>query len=691
MKLLVIKDLKISIPVQDGVVHAVRGVDLTLRSGESLGIVGESGSGKSLTMKAIMGLLPENAKAEGEILFFEKNLLTKTEKEFEMIRGSSIALVNQNPASCLNPIIKVGKQMYDAILARRKVIIKTAKKYLKSINKKYEMNVFKMKDDEIAEKLRPYHPNETEFKRVLFSILNNLKAYHTDISKKTIMEGSLELLKEVGIDNPLQRYNQYPFELSGGMRQRIVIAIALSSNPHIIIFDEPTTSLDVITQAQILNLIKKLQKKRGFAYIFVSHNLSVISNIAKRVMVMYAGKIMEEGTVEQVFNNPLHPYTKALFNSLPILEEDKELTSIPGMAPDLLEVKDMDQFAPRNEYPLEIDYQKEPPLFDAGSGHRARTWMLHPLAPKKTPLTKVKKEKKEVESFENKLLQIKDINKTFTHRFGETNALIDVNLDLYEGEILAIVGESGSGKTTLGKIITGLTHQDKGEIRIGDNVLSDVNEKGKYKYHYKDRTQIQMIFQDSLSALDPRLTIGESIAEGLEIKHQYTKEEIEERVIKVMKEVDLDPKLMDRFPSMISGGQRQRVEIARSLIVNPKVLIADEPVSDLDVSIQANVINLFEKIRKDMQISIIFITHNLALVQHFASRVAVMYHGRIVEVGKTKDIFTNYKHPYTKALFSAVPKISEENYENVDFIYDVNKKGHYETDKKGHMVWVNEE
>ena len=688
--LLEVKGLNINIEVSQGTLHAVRGIDFNVYENDSLGIVGESGSGKSVSMKAIMGLSAPNTTVSGNIIFEGKNLVDYTEKDFEKIRGNKIAIVSQNPSGNLNPIIKIGKQMSDVIKARELLIRNAAKTYLKKQSKNVGINLLKCTDEEVEKAIDALDLDNHQKKAALYEILMQKHHYSEKINKSTVKEKAINLLKEVGIDNPELRYNQYPFELSGGMKQRVVIAIALSGNPKLVIFDEPTTALDATIQTEILLLIKKLQKDRNFSFVFITHNLAVISKIVNRVIVMYAGKILEEGSVKQVIDNPTHPYTIALFKSVPTLDRNRKLYSIPGNAPDLIEVEDIDQFAYRNDSPLEIDFKKEPPLFEIEEGHKARSWLCHEYAPK----LEKKQEEDEPRVFktpcEEKVLEIRNLSKQYYSRYGDVHALIDLSLEVRKGEMLCVVGESGSGKTTLAKVITGLEAQNSGEILLNGNKLSYIDKK-KYKYNHEERTKIQMIYQDSQSALNPKMTIREIIAEGLYISKEHPKEEFDGLISEVLKKVDLPENILNRYPYMLSGGQKQRVQIARCLIANPLVLIADEPVSDLDVSIQANIINLFDKLKNENNLTIILIAHDLSLVQYIADKVAVMYCGRLVEYGTSEDVFKNPVHLYTKTLLNSVPdfdyqkelvKIDRPKYESV-------VSGTYTDLGNGHIVFKN--
>lgn len=591
-----INNLHISIETEQGMLHAVRGVDFEVHSKEIVGILGESGAGKSMTMKAVKGLLPSKAQINtGEMIFKGTSLLSDDTTKITHIRANEIACIPQNPTTAINPIITVGKQMNDVLLAKKN----PAKKY----------------------------------------------------TKKELKEECIQMLNHVGIDQPELRYHQYPFELSGGMCQRVVIAMALLGNPQLVICDEPTTSLDVTSQAKIIQLLMDLQKELGFAMIFISHNLAVLAKMCSRVYVMYSGIIVEEGDLQCIYKNAKHPYTIALFDALPMLDKKYKLRAIPGNAPSLINVKDMDQFADRNPYALEIDYKKEPPMFEVSSTHRVRSWLMHPLA-KNLDFTPEKELVSRIipHISDEIILELHNVSKYFQNRYGKTTAVKDVGFTVRKGEIFALVGESGSGKTTIGKMITGIHKPDKGEIYYKNNLL--ISHK-----KIKRNSEIQMVFQDANASLDPRMTVRELITEGLVIQKRYPKEEIEEKVKACLKEVSLSENILDRYPFEISGGQRQRVEIARALIVNPECLIADEPVSDLDASIQADIINLFDQIRRERKISIIFITHDISLIQYLADRVGVLYKGVLVELADKNDIFQNPTHEYTKCLFDSAPNM----------------------------------
>ncbi|MBQ9929684.1 MAG: ABC transporter ATP-binding protein [Oscillospiraceae bacterium] len=645
MPILEIRNLHISIKTQQGRLHAVRGVDIALNPGEIVGILGESGAGKSMTMRAVTGLIPPDARIdEGEILFDGRSLLGCTEAEMMCIRGTQIAYVAQNPTAAINPIITVGRQMTDALIAKKKAARLAARLQLRAFEKQHGIKLLGVSLAAAKKKLAQLD-GAAEIEAALDS-------YHRKYTKAELKAECIRMLERVGIDQPRLRYGQYPFELSGGMNQRVVIAMALLGNPRLVICDEPTTSLDVTSQAKIIQLISQLQKELNFALVFISHNLAVIGKLCNRVYVMYAGVVVEEGGVHAVYNQGMHPYTKALFDALPVLDKQYRLRAIPGAAPSLVDVRDMDQFADRNPYALEIDYKKEPPLFQVAQNHKVRSWLAHPMAKAlklEAPRDLIRREASRVS--DEIILRICGVTKRFANRFGATVAANDVSFCVRKGEIFALVGESGSGKTTLGKIISGIQKPDAGEIYYRDVLLSS---PGKVR---RD-TDIQMVFQDANASLNPRMTVGELVAEGLVIQRRHSKQEIEEKVRACLREVALDENIIDRYPFEISGGQRQRVEIARALIVDPCCLIADEPVSDLDASVQAGVLNLFDQIRRERDISIIFITHDISVVQYLADRVGVLYKGRLVELADKGEIFRKPLHPYTRSLFASAPSLS---------------------------------
>nr|WP_275950891.1 ABC transporter ATP-binding protein [Cytobacillus citreus] len=603
-----VKNLQVSFDTYAGEVKAVRGVSFHLNKGETLAIVGESGSGKSVTSKSLMKLIPNppGRITGGEIIFEGKNLVNYTEKQMQKIRGSDISMIFQDPMTSLNPTMTVGKQIMESIIK------------------------------------------------------------HQKLPKKQAKEKAIELLEMVGIINAHKRLTAYPHQFSGGMRQRVVIAMAISCNPKVLIADEPTTALDVTIQAQILELLKNLQKKMGTSIIFITHDLGVVANIADRVAVMYAGKIVEIGKVDEIFYNPQHPYTWGLLGAMPNLNEDaEELITIPGSPPNLLNPPIGDAFANRNKYAMKIDYQIEPPMFKVSDTHYAATWLLHEKSPKVLPPDALKKHR-QVHSKERKkerlskkrvkrekLLEIKNLKQYFSSGSNVVKAVDGISFEIFKGETFGLVGESGCGKSTTGRTIIRLYHATEGEV-LYNNV--NIHDKKSSSESQKLNQKIQMIFQDPYSSLNPRQTVADIIAEGMDIHGLAAgKKERLEKVYELLETVGLNREHANRYPHEFSGGQRQRIGIARALAVEPEFIIADEPISALDVSIQAQVVNLMKKLQKEKGLTYLFIAHDLSMVKYISDRIGVMYKGRIVELAESEELYQNPLHPYTRSLLSAIP------------------------------------
>lgn len=595
-----LQDLSVQFHTGKEIVQAVRGVSLEVQEGEVLAIVGESGCGKSVLCKSVMKLLPQTAYiAGGRILVDGVDITDYREREMEKLRGNVFSMVFQDPMTSLNPTMKIGTQ--------------------------------------IAEAVRVHEPK---------------------IRKAELDGRVLELLGLVGIDRAKERMQQYPGQMSGGMRQRCVLAIALASNPRILFADEPTTALDVTIQAQILELFRNIQKKFRTATILVSHDLSVVAGVADRVAVMYAGKIVEIGTTEEIFYQPKHPYTWALLQSLPALSKGKaELFTIPGMPPNLAHPPKGDAFACRNPYAVARDYEEEPPMFRVSDTHYAATWLLAEDAPKimfgreNGKKRVIHQEWKDAEV----LLDVRHLNHAFSlSRKLAVKAVDDVSFQLRKGEIFGLVGESGSGKSTVARCIMNLYHNGSGGVYYNGIPLHD--RKAYRKMRRQIRQNIQIIFQDSTSSLNPRMKVKDIITEPLVINHIRPKRgTYREEAAFQMKYVGLDESFMDKFPGELSGGQRQRVAIARAVIMEPELLIADEPIASLDVSIQAQIVNLFRHLQEEHGFTFLFIAHDLSMVEYLCDRVGVMYHGKLVEAGLTEDVFAQPKHSYTKRLMESIP------------------------------------
>ena len=582
--LLSVRNLQISFASEAGTVHAVRNMNFDLYRGKTIGIVGESGSGKSVTSLAVMGLLDKNASVKGSVVYKGEELLTKSDAEMSKIRGKNIAMVFQDPLSALTPVFSIGDQLKEALVI--------------------------------------HNPNMTE---------------------DQIRERSIELLNLVGITKPAERLKAFPHEFSGGMRQRVMIAMAIANNPDIIIADEPTTALDVTIQAQVLDVLKKAQKGTGAAMIFITHDLGVIAGVADEVIVMYAGHLVEHNSVEEIFAHPTQPYTIGLLGAVPRVDQKRtrRLTPISKPTMDMLMAEEKSGDT-SDMMGLEAESETVRALL-----HAETEKTIKPM------FEGIPREDRKV------VLDVKGLVKTFPitgggflrRKVGEVRAVDGIDLEIREGETVALVGESGSGKSTTLMEIMSLKKPEAGSITVFGTELNDKLTKEQRR---ELRSKIQYVFQDPMSSLDPRMLVYDILAEPLHVQKK-SKEEIRQRIAELMQLVELNPDQVDRFPTQFSGGQRQRIAIARALAVNPKLLLLDEPVSALDVSIQAGIINLLEDLQDKLGVAYLFVAHNMAVVRHISSRIAVMYHGRIVESGETDEVFDNPKHPYTKALISAVP------------------------------------
>lgn len=607
-----VRDLTVSFASEAGTVHAVRGMNFDLYPGKTLGIVGESGSGKSVTSMAIMGLLDKNASVKGSITYHGEELLNKSDFEMSEIRGKGIAMVFQDPLSALTPVFSIG--------------------------------------DQIKEALVTHNPKMTE---------------------QQIHDRSIELMNLVGIPDPEGRLKSFPHEFSGGMRQRVMIAMAIANDPDVIIADEPTTALDVTIQAQVLEVLRKAQRETGAAVIFITHDLGVIAGVADDIVVMYAGRPVEKADVDSIFDHPAMPYTMGLLGAVPRSDRERNsrLVPIPGSPMNLVNMPKGCPFAPRCPLATDICHTTEPAMEPVPGRpgqfvacHRTQEIVSKGLTfhDVYTVAEAAKSKFAGIPRDERKMvLDVKHMRKTFPltaggflrRKIGEVKAVDDVTLDVREGETVALVGESGSGKSTTLMEIMAFKQPQDGEIEMFGTKLEHKMPREKRR---ELRSAVQYVFQDPMSSLDPRLPIYDILAEPMKVQH-YSKEQIRERIGELMRLVELNPDQVDRFPTQFSGGQRQRIAIARALSVNPKLVLLDEPVSALDVSIQAGVINLLEDLQNKLGVAYLFVAHNLSVVRHISSRVAVMYLGRIVESGDTEDVFEHPLHPYTQALISAVP------------------------------------
>jgi peptide/nickel transport system ATP-binding protein len=605
-----IRDLRVSFPSEAGRVEAVRGVDVDLHPGQTLGIVGESGSGKSVTSLAVMGLLPEYAAVSGSVRLDGRELLGLDDKEMSAIRGRDIGMVFQDPMSSLTPIFSVGSQIVEAL------------------------------------------------------------QIHQDIGRDAAWKRAVELLDLVGIPRAAERARSFPHEFSGGMRQRVVIAIAIANDPRLIIADEPTTALDVTVQAQILDVLALAQAETGAALILVTHDLGVVAGTADDVMVMYAGRPVETAPAGELFAQPRMPYTIGLLGAVPRVDVPGggPLVPIAGNPPSMVDLPAGCPFRPRCPVAVPACAEAEPPLLETGEdGHRAaciRAGEIHdrridgtdvyPLRGIPAPaLDAVPREQR------GSVLELSGVSKTFPlrkgsvlkRRVGSVRAVAEVDLDVREGETLGLVGESGCGKTTTLLEVMKLRAPESGRIRVAGIDVAGIDRGTEREL----RRKLQMVFQDPIGALDPRMTVADILAEPLTAANGADRASVDARVDELMTLVGLDPQHSDRFPAAFSGGQRQRIGIARALATNPALVVLDEPVSALDVSIQAGVINLLNELKARLGLAYLFVAHDLAVVRHISDRVAVMYLGRIVEIGSVDDLFDDPQHPYTRALLSAVP------------------------------------
>jgi peptide/nickel transport system ATP-binding protein len=607
--LLEVDDLHVHFATSRGVVRAVEGISYTVKQGEVVALVGESGCGKSVSSLAIMRLLaPTGRIVAGRILFEGRNLLELAEDRMREIRGRDIAMIFQEPMTSLNPVLTVGFQVVEPLLIHRGM------------------------DDDAAR------------------------------------TRALELLKMVGIPDAGRRLDQYPHQFSGGMRQRVMIAIALACNPKLIIADEPTTALDVTIQAQILKLMKDLSRDLSIAMVIITHNLGVVARYADRVNVMYAARMTEQASAGELFARPLHPYTAGLLRSVPRLDQPRvtRLETIEGMPPNLLEVPGGCRFAPRCLAQVPESLCALPPLVEVEPGHTSacvRAFEMARVGAQGLGLARAS-----VEAAANKfvdrtapLMSVRGLKTHFEVATGFkasaagrgiVRAVDGVSFDVFRGETLGLVGESGCGKTTVGRTLLRLEQPTEGEIVFDGRDVTHA--KGAALKAYRRR--IQVIFQDPYSSLNPRMTIGEIIAEPLLVYGlERDRKAARARVGELLRQVGLFDYMAQRYAHELSGGQRQRVGIARALAMQPSFIVCDEPVSALDVSIQAQIVNLLEDLQQKLGLTYLFIAHDLAVVRHISDRVIVMYLGRIMEIADRDALYSSPLHPYTKALLDAVP------------------------------------
>jgi len=572
--LLSIQNLSVDFIAESGTTNAVKGISFLVNKGEIVALVGESGSGKSVTSLAILQLLPSPPAryVSGEILFADNgnlpsDLLKKDTASLRDIRGNKIAMIFQEPMTSLNPVFTCGEQVMEALRSHKKV------------------------------------------------------------SKTKARQKVIDWFTKVKLPNPETIFDRYPHQLSGGQKQRVMIAMAMCCEPSLLICDEPTTALDVSVQKTILQLIKELQQQMGMGVIFITHDLGVVAEIADRTIVMYKGEIAEQNTVQQIFTNPQHPYTKGLLACRPILHEKGKRLPVVS---DFLGMNNLEPGRADPTVATGVDKKAEPNL------------------------------QSQIPNQSKPLLEVKNLSVWFPSKktfFGKalsyTKAVDDTSFEIYKGETMGLVGESGCGKTTLGRALLRLIEPTEGKI-IYDGIDLAAKKKAELRYLRKD---IQIIFQDPYSSLNPRLTIGSAIAEPLKVHHIIAGDKArKDKAIELLEKVDLKPEHFNRYPHEFSGGQRQRIVIARALALNPSFLVCDESVSALDVSVQAQVLNLLSDLKKELGFTIIFISHDLSVVRYISDRIMVMNKGKIEESGKADDIYFNPSSPYTQKLVASIPK-----------------------------------
>ncbi|QNN54232.1 ABC transporter ATP-binding protein [Nocardioides mesophilus] len=603
--LLQIRGLRTDIRLKRSTVHAVDGVDLTVRQGETLGVVGESGCGKTMLALSIMQLLPPGGDVvDGEVVLDGVDLVGLDETEMKHVRGDDVAMIFQDPLTSLNPTVPVGKQIAESVVLHRRIGAAAAR------------------------------------------------------------ARAVEVLDLVGIARARDRVDDYPHQFSGGMRQRVMIAIALACDPKLLIADEPTTALDVTIQAQILELIDRLKAELGMAVILVTHDLGVIAGRADRVAVMYAGRVVESAPSDLLFREPRHRYTEALFSALPerAAESRQPLYAIPGLPPDLTQPPPACRFAPRCRF-AEDDCRSEDPALilqpdgrevacfhQASAGHRLEVHERLP-EPEVAP-----RERSVLLSVEHLVKDFPLGHSLFGRKQGTVSAVADVSFEVRTGETLGLVGESGCGKTTTGRLVVGLDDPTSGTVRVDGKDLTALPRRERRVM----RREVQFMFQDPYSSLDPRMRVGPILREPLQIHRLGDRAEQRRQVSELLDLVGLPESAVDRYPHEFSGGQRQRIGLARALALHPRLVVADEPVSALDVSIQAQVLNTMRELQNRLDLTYVVISHDLSVIRYLADRIGVMYLGKLVEEGPAAEVYHHPLHPYTHGLIETIPVADPE-------------------------------
>ncbi|MDT7952610.1 MAG: dipeptide ABC transporter ATP-binding protein [Acetobacteraceae bacterium] len=597
-----VRDLQTHFPTNLGTVRAVDGVSFTVGRGETLGIVGESGSGKSMTALSVMRLLEAPGRvAGGSIRFQGRDVLRMNPAEMRALRGNQVAMVFQDPMTSLNPVLRIARQLQEAMVVHGRSAAEAGRR-------------------------------------------------------------SVALLRRMGFTAPERTVRSFPHQLSGGMRQRVVLAMGMSNEPALLLADEPTTALDVTIQAQILELMRELNAEFGTAIVLISHDLGVIAGLCERVVVMYAGEIVEEGPTEQVLADPRHPYTWALMNAVPRLDSalgSRRLTTIEGMPPNPLAQPGGCRFAPRCPFRQPV-CDAHPDLVPMGPGRASRCWVAAEGAhfPAQTAPATVAEAAPRLQTAEPPLLVATDLVKHFPVPgggwFGRkrvVHAVDGISLSVRRGEVLGVVGESGCGKSTLGRTLLRLYKPDAGSISFDGQAIAQATQSAIRPL----RRRMQMVFQDPYGSLNPRMTVGDTLAEPLRFHDLGGAAGPTARVAALLDIVGLPTTAAGRYPHEFSGGQRQRVAIARALAFEPDFIVADEPISALDVNIQAQIINLMVDLQERLGLTYLFIAHDLSVVRHISDRVLVLHLGKVAEMGPAGDLFAHPLHPYTRYLIAAIP------------------------------------
>ncbi|OZA29178.1 MAG: ABC transporter ATP-binding protein [Hydrogenophilales bacterium 17-61-9] len=578
----------------DDTLRVVDGISFHVAAGETYALLGESGCGKSMTALSLMRLLPDGGRiAAGAVQLEGRDVLALPERDMRRVRGGGMAMIFQEPMLALNPVIKVGMQIAEAL------------------------------------------------------------ALHRQLAGQAAWDAARELLDSVGVPDAARRLASYPFELSGGLRQRAMIAMALAGRPRLLIADEPTTALDVTIQAQVLDVLRRLRAEQHMGMLLITHDLGVVAENADRVGVMYAGELVEEGARDAFFAAPQHPYSRMLFEALPRPGDGGRLTAIPGQVPGLDQALHGCRFAPRCPYAI-ARCRSESPVWQELDGQRVRCHLAADLPARSERGLAAHAKSSQTNA---PLLQVEGLKVHFPVRrgffqrtVGHVRAVDDVSLSIQAGRTLALVGESGCGKTTAGKALLRLIEPTAGTLRLGGEVL--------HAQHAATlRRQAQMVFQDPFSSLNPRMRVGDILLEGMDALGVGAARDRRAAMTQLLRQVGLPDDAGARYPHAFSGGQRQRIAIARALAVSPRLVICDEPTSALDVSVQAQILNLLKDLQDSLGLAYLFITHNLAVADYLAHDVAVMYLGRIVEQGSAAAVLRAPRHPYTQALVSAVPRI----------------------------------